>query len=405
MDVVRIKRLKPKAPTLKDVQLLQQQHQRDAPEANTVAVQMVKPKPRDPKRLDVKLNRLRLLHQVLAKTARKPSKAHRKALPKYARAQSNALHATMNHSVAVQMDKRQLMDPMEKDVVCNLHTVAVPITLVLLEDQTPKDAAANTHHTVAVQTTKLLPQDMIMPVAAANIPAMAAALINLHPPKDPNLRAAHAIHSNSVAVRMVSPPRMAHTITDATAHKLNTSAVPMRSPQPRDPTTRDAHAFKANTAVVWTASPKRKDVISRVAIACRPHHRRLAVSGRREAIAPTTRSNTSTMSNMVVAHVSGTAVAAATIIASKLWKIARPLAKNLLERALVNYQRFMDLAPATIQCTTMTSKEILARNSSSADAWVTTTDSRQSKRARNSVWSMIHCVSLKYTPVCPRIKS
>lgn len=266
-------------------------------------------------------------------------------------------------------------------------TSPLPVVRIL------KNAAANTHPTAAVQTTQHLRAATITKAVLAISTKTDAVPTRSHRPKDRNSKDAAANTINSVAAPMALRLQKDRTAMAATVRNASTNVVPMASRQPLEPTSRDAHVRQVNTAAVPMASMTPKDRVSKDAKRFRLPRKRLAVSPRTVALAPISRSNISSIWNMAVAHVSGTAAAAATTIATTQSKSASRRARPQPERRLVSCRKSMARAPATIQSITTIQIEIRARNSFTVDAWATPTDSKHWPIAKNCVKSTNRCVS------------
>lgn len=211
--------------------------------------------------------------------------------------------------------------------------------------------------------------------------------------KDRTLKVADANTINSVVAPMALQLHKDRTITVAIVSNANTNAVPTALRRQRDQTLRDVRAQQANMAAVPTALATHKNHNSMAATKFRLYRKKRAVSLKTAALAAITRSNTSSIWNMVAARVSGTVAAEATTIATIQLKSANRRAKRQLEKMLVCYRKYMDHAVATIRCITTIMYATHARNSFMADVWATQIDSKASKIVKNCVLSTNRCVS------------
>ena len=286
-----------------------------------------------------------------------------------------------------------LTDQTAKAAVWNQDSDAAQTTSIQPEDQIWKIVAVNIHHMDAVQTTPHLLVVTIMMAAAANTHQMDAAPTKSHRLRDPNSKDAHAMPSNSVAAQMVLPFLKDHIITDATARKPNSNAAAMESQQHQDPTMKDAHAPTANMDAAQMAPPKPLDHNMKAAKMFQHRHKKLAVLRRMAELVAITPSNTSSMSNMAVAHASGTAAAVEMKIASNPLTIVKTLAKNQKARLHALCPKSMAHALATTRFTTTTLTATSAHNSSTVDVLETTIGSKLLRLVKNFALLMTHCVS------------
>lgn len=259
--------------------------------------------------------------------------------------------------------------------------------------QISRNVAANIRHTVAVQTIRHRPVATTTKVAHVISTKMVVVPTKSHQRKDRNSKDAAANTINSdvapTALRLPKDPMAMAAI----ARNANTNAAPMALRRRLDPISTDVLAPQANTAAVPMASPTHKEHTSMDAKKFQLHRKKLAVSPKTAAPAAITQSNTSTIWNMVVAHDSGTAAAAATAIVTNQSKSAKQRAKRLPARTHANCQRSMDHAQVTIQSITTIQIAMLAHNSFMADAWATQIVSKPSKSARKRAKSTNLCVS------------
>lgn len=182
---------------------------------------------------------------------------------------------------------------------------------------------------------------------------------------------------------MESPFRKVHSTSVATARKPNSNAVRTRLHQPKDRISKDVPVPPASMAAVLTDKLKPKEITSMDAKTFRrPHKNRVAF---RKTVAPAaiSPSKTSSTWSMELAPVSGTADAAVTTIDSKQLRNVKALANRLKARVPVCYRKSMAHVPDIIHPSTTTPIGTCAHNSFTVDVWATTIDSKPLKRARN----------------------
>lgn len=256
-----------------------------------------------------------------------------------------------------------------------------------------RNAAANIHHTAAVPITRHRHVATRTMAAAVNIRSTAAARTKLQQRKDRNSKDVDANTINSVAVLMVLRLHKDHMAMAVIVRNVSTNAVLTELRLPLDPISKDVHAPPVNMAAAPMASPMHKDHTSMAATTFRLPRKKLAVSRKMAALAAITRLNTSSIWNMAVARVSGTAAAVATTIATIQLKTANRRAKLRPERMRAYCRKSMGHALATIPFTTTIRIAMLARNSFMAAAWATPIDSKPSTNVKNCAKSTIRCVS------------
>lgn len=215
-------------------------------------------------------------------------------------------------------------------------------------------------------------------------------------PKDLVSKDALAIRINLAAAPMELQFNKGHMDMVVIARKRNTNAAPMESPPLKEKTLPDAHVRPANTDAAQMVSMTHKGHNSMDAMKRQLHHKKRAASIRMVAVAAITRSNTSLIWNMVVAHDSGTAVAAEMLIASKPLMNAKAHANNQPAKMHAKCQRFMAHARDTIRNTTTIQIATFARHSFMVVAWAILIDSRHSRNVNSNVLLMNHCVSFSF---------
>lgn len=215
----------------------------------------------------------------------------------------------------------------------------------------------------------------------------------LSPIKDPTLKDVLVIRINSVAALMVSQYNKVHMVMVAIVRKLNINAAQMESLPLKERTLLDAHVLPANTDAVQMALTMHRAHNLRDAMKHHLRHKKRAASARMVVAVAIIPLNTSSIWNMVVAHDSGTAVAAEMLIVSKPLMNARAHANNRLAKMRAKCQRFMVHAQDTIRNTTTIQTETFAHHSYMVVAWVIRIDSKHLKNVNSNVLLMKHCVS------------
>lgn len=155
---------------------------------------------------------------------------------------------------------------------------------------------------------------------------------------------------------------------------------------------------RVNSVAAQMASARlRVQTLKAVKIKFQTHRKNPAVSRKTWAtVATTTPLNTSSTPNMAAAVASGMADAVEIRIVSIRRMIAKRLASSRPAKMFVIFRRFMDHAPAIIQCGITTAIEIRAPNLSTEDVSEMLIDSRRLKTVKRNVLSTTKFVSFSY---------